>query len=137
MWKSLALVTGGSLLVGVGGCVDDGEQVSTTDELIAHHHGQGFIPNGVPIVNGAGLSTTDSSDGRIDLNNPFFQNLGTNGRRCISCHLPTAGWTITPEQVQLTFDLTNGGTVDDGLGLGAIFRLNDGANSPTADVSTL
>src|SRR5262249_30533350 len=29
------------------------------------------------------------------------------------------------------------GVLDDGVGLGAIFRTNDGANSPTADVSTL
>jgi hypothetical protein len=50
--------------------------------------------------------------------------------------MPTAGWGITPEQVQLEFLLTNGGVINDSLGLGAIFRTNDGANSPNADVST-
>lgn len=28
--------------------------------------------------------------------NLFFANLGTNGRTCFSCHLPEAGWSITP-----------------------------------------
>ena len=50
--------------------------------------------------------------------------------------MPTAGWTITPEQVQLVFAATRGGVIDDGAGLGAIFRTNDGTNSPDADVST-
>ncbi|MGH6864190.1 MAG: hypothetical protein ACRECN_07970, partial [Methylocella sp.] len=25
--------------------------------------------------------------------NPFFQNLGTNGRTCFTCHQPQQGWT--------------------------------------------
>jgi hypothetical protein len=35
------------------------------------------------------------------------------------------------------FDATSGGALNDGLGLGAVFRTNDGSNAPTADVSTL
>jgi len=27
--------------------------------------------------------------------NPFFQNLGTNGRTCFTCHQPQTGWTIS------------------------------------------
>src|ERR1700757_1838385 len=26
---------------------------------------------------------------------PFFQNLGTNGRTCFTCHQPQNGWTIS------------------------------------------
>ena len=124
----------GLLSLGVG-CTDSTPSVSTTDQLIS---GYGFrLPNGVPILNDSGYSTTVSSQGSIDLRNEFFQDLGTNGRRCVTCHAPTAGWTITPEQVQAIFALTDGGVIDDGFGLGAIFRTVDGTVSPDADVSTL
>jgi hypothetical protein len=81
--------------------------------------------------------TTVSTHGFIDLNNEFFQDLGTNGRRCVSCHVPTAGWTLSPRQLQTVFNATDGGKFDDGFGLSAVFRTVDGSNSPDADVSTL
>lgn len=121
-------------LLGTSACSLEEENTSSTEELIRNN---GFIPNGLPIKNPTGKTSTVSTQGRIDLNNEFFQDLGTNGRRCVSCHLPTAGWTITPDQVQAVFDATRGGAIDDGIGLGAIFRTNDGSNSPDADVSTL
>jgi hypothetical protein len=70
-----------------------------------------------------------STAGNVDLTGPFFQDLGTNGRRCVSCHQASDGWTITPAGVQARFDAT-GGT-------DPIFRTNDGSNSPLADVSTV
>jgi hypothetical protein len=97
----------------------------------------GQLPNGVPFRNATGFASTVSSTGRIDLANEFFQDLGSNGRRCVSCHLPTAGWSIVPSQVKEVFALTRGGALKDPFGLGAIFRTNDGSNSPRADVSTL
>src|SRR5499427_1427297 len=95
------------------------------------------LPNGLLFPNPTGFAATTSATGRIDLGNEFFQDLGANGRRCVSCHLPSAGWTITPQQVQAIFERTRGGVIPDPLGLGAIFRTNDGSNSPSADVSTL
>src|SRR5258708_23387686 len=95
------------------------------------------LPNGLPFPNPTGFASTFSTAGRIDLTNEFFQDLGANRRRCVSCHLPSAGWTIVPSQVQAIFDRTLGGVIDDALGLGAIFRTNDGSNSPAADVSSL
>jgi hypothetical protein len=95
------------------------------------------LPNGLPFPNPTGFASTFSTAGRIDLTNEFFQDLGANGRRCVSCHVPSAGWTIVPSQVQAIFSQTLGGLIDDPLGLGAIFRTNDGSNSPAADVSTL
>ncbi len=95
------------------------------------------LPNGMPFPNPTGVASTFSTAGHIDLGNEFFQDLGQNGRRCVSCHLPSAGWTITPAQVQAIFDRTKGGAIPDPLGLGAIFRTNDGSNSPSVDVSTL
>jgi hypothetical protein len=82
-----------------------------------------------PFVNPTGVAKTFSSLGRVNTNNPFFQSLGTNGRACITCHQPSTGWTVTPEQVQRRFDATGG--------LDPIFRTNDGSNSPWADVSTV
>src|SRR5262249_31489737 len=79
--------------------------------------------------NPAGVLRTISVNGHpLDSNNPFFQSLGTNGRACVSCHAPSAGWTITPALVQARFRATDG--------LDPIFRTNDGSNSPLADVST-
>jgi len=88
-----------------------------------------FLPNMLPFPNPAGLAATVSSTGSVDLTGPFFQSLGTNGRACVTCHQPSAGWTITPEHVQARFAET-GGT-------DALFRTNDGSTSPVADVSTV
>ncbi|MEO8843413.1 MAG: hypothetical protein ABI591_26495 [Kofleriaceae bacterium] len=107
----------------------------TSVEAITGHQNQLF-PNHVPVLNGAGWATTVSTAGGIDFKNDFFQDLGKNGRRCVSCHLPTAGWGITPPQIQEIFNLTRGGQFNDGAGLGAIFRPVDGATNPNADVST-
>ncbi|HKW37770.1 MAG TPA: cytochrome C [Burkholderiales bacterium] len=97
----------------------------------------GHLPNGLPFPNPGGFASTVSAAGAIDLGNEFFQDLGANGRRCVSCHAPSAGWSVTPPQVQAIFERTRGGVVADEFGLGAIFRTNDGSNSPDADVSTL
>jgi len=80
--------------------------------------------------NGTGTSRTLTVNGAtIDENNPFFQNLGVNGRRCVTCHQPSAAMTITPPQIQALFNASQG--------LDPLFRLNDGANGPLARVGTL
>ncbi|MGH6794359.1 MAG: hypothetical protein ACREDH_03975 [Methylocella sp.] len=61
--------------------------------------------------------------------NPFFQNLGTNGRTCFTCHQPQTGWSVSAAGIQSRFD-ASGGT-------DPIFRLVDGATCPSDDVSTL
>jgi cytochrome c peroxidase len=77
--------------------------------------------------NPAGQLRTITLDGSaLDTSGPFFQSLGTNGRTCASCHAPGAGWSITPSEVRRRFLDTDG--------LDPIFRLNDGANSPLANV---
>jgi len=116
---------------------DDEASIETVARCDNDHDRDRVLPNGVPFRNESGFAATVSTTGSIDLTNEFFQDLGTNGRRCVSCHQPSTGWTVTPEGLRETFERTRGGTVDDGTGAGAIFRLLDGANSPTADVSTL
>jgi len=59
--------------------------------------------------------------------NPFFQNLGSNGRTCVSCHEPDQGWSISPPTLQKLFKSTPGAPV---------FRTVDGAGCGDADVST-
>jgi cytochrome c peroxidase len=86
-------------------------------------------PNMFGFTNPSGIARTYNVKGAVDFDNPFFQSLGTNGRSCGSCHQPADGWTIVPAHVQARFDATDG---ED-----AIFRTNDGSNSPNADVSTL
>jgi hypothetical protein len=75
------------------------------------------------------LRTITLDGGTLDLSNPFFQSLGTNGRTCNSCHVAATGWTISPPEVRGRFDATQG--------LDPIFRTVDGSNSPNADVSTI
>nr|CCO25555.1 Hypothetical protein Nit79A3_3156 [uncultured bacterium] len=85
-------------------------------------------PNLLPVPNEAGSSLTISTKGGIDANNPFFKPMG-NGRSCATCHQADQGWSISPEGIQAKFNQSNG--------LDPLFRLVDGANSPTAAVGTI
>lgn len=80
-------------------------------------------------ANSSGYAATFSSAGGIDRNSDFFREFGGNGRTCLSCHRPAEGWSIIPPGVQKRFRKT-GGT-------DPVFRPNDGANSPDADVSSV
>src|SRR5262249_52481692 len=137
-----------SFLASAAGCIETGSAIETDggdqpesselDEVVARHcDNNNRLANNVPVFNAAGVFTTVSSDGFIDLNNEFFQDLGKNGRRCVSCPVPAGGWTLSPRQLEPVFDATDGGVFEDGLGLSAAFRTVDGSNSPNADVSTL
>lgn len=79
-------------------------------------------------ANESGVALTISSNGVIDRGNPFFRSLGANGRSCVSCHQPEEGWSMTPKGLRERFERSNG--------MDPVFRPNDGANSPLADVST-
>ncbi len=90
--------------------------------------GTSRIPNLLAEPNASGVARSFVSTGSIDLGSPFFQSLGSNGRTCSTCHQQSDGWTVTPVHVQARFDATDG--------TDPIFRPNDGAVCPTADVST-
>ena len=92
-------------------------------------HGRRARPNQLTFANRSGVQRTITTAPAIDDTNPFFQDLGTNGRTCFSCHRPAQAWTITPEELRQRFDET--------AGLDPIFRNNDGSNCEGADVSTL
>ncbi len=88
-----------------------------------------LLPNPLKTSDPTGVLSTYSTAGGIDINNPFFQSLGTNGRTCNTCHISSSAWTITPADVQAKFNATQG--------TDPIFRTVDGSNCPSADVSTV
>src|SRR4051794_4919399 len=71
--------------------------------------GSSHISNMKEYANGSGTSQSFSSNGALDTRNPFFQNLGSNGRSCTSCHQPDQGWSVTPAGIQQRFEATGGG----------------------------
>lgn len=85
-----------------------------------------------PVVNAeneSGVARTINVNGPVvDDDNPFFADLGVNGRRCVTCHQPEQNMSITPAGVRARFEATEG--------TDPLFRTNDGADSPLADVST-
>ncbi len=81
----------------------------------------GTRPLQIAFENAAGESRTIYVGDKSDLlDNPFFAELGTNGRSCVSCHQPAEGWSVTPEGVQKRFLIS--------YGADPIFRSNDGSN---------
>lgn len=98
--------------------------------VIAHASAQS-LPSLFPLPNGSGLlETYNVNNEPISLKGAFFQSLGSNGRSCSSCHLPTEGWSVSAAEIQLRFLFTQG--------LDPIFRTNDGSNCDhNIDTSTL
>jgi cytochrome c peroxidase len=132
---TLLSILAGSAALSCGGSVTEQPTVSTA--ALSSDDAAG------PFKNPSGASANLSTTGSIDTTNAFFQSLGTNGRACVSCHAPKDGFSITPGSLQDLFDKC--GLSDDkpkknmsaDLQLAcAIFRTNDGSNSPNADVST-
>lgn len=76
----------------------------------------------------SGAIGTFQNGATFTYNNAFFQNLGTNGRTCFTCHQPQSGWTVSAAGVAERFTASGGAD--------AIFRIVDGATCPNADVST-
>src|SRR6185369_15279496 len=92
-----------------------------------------FAGSGVPTplltLDDSGILSTYTENHRINLDSAFFKSLGTNGRSCFTCHQPQDAWTVTPRNIQTRFLFT--------CGQDPIFRTVDGANCPSADVSTV
>jgi hypothetical protein len=82
-----------------------------------------------PFDDPTGRVRSVSTSGEAEVNNAFFQSLGTNGRSCVTCHQASDAWTVTPEHIRARFEASDG--------TDPIFRTVDGANCPSADVTTL
>jgi len=83
------------------------------------------IPNLKASHDATGTVATFNKAGDIDEQNAFFQNQGTNGRACVSCHQPEQAFSITPKAVKLVYDRT--------AGKDPLFAAVDGANCPTGN----
>jgi hypothetical protein len=73
--------------------------------------------------NSSGRLGTVSTVGTIDRGNAFFQNLGTNGRTCATCHLQASAFGLSSEAAQAVFATTGGRD--------PLFAPVDGANCPS------
>ena len=113
----LAVATGGALMTPSAPDAGDGERDGAS-ALVTVRNESGFART----INVAGFPV-------FAVTNPFFQDLGINGRRCVTCHQPDNNMTVTPESIRTRFEATNGHD--------PIFRTNDGSNSPRADVSSV
>jgi cytochrome c peroxidase len=124
-------------LVGCGGGPQSTGNATTDTQAEIRDPGAGsdnarsFVRSRLYSVNRSGISLTlNASGGPLDdPSNPFFQSLGTNGRSCHTCHEPETGMTLTPERARLRFV--------ESRGTEPLFRPNDGAVNPNADVSTV
>jgi len=96
----------------------------------AEIHNTDGIPSGALFKDPAGFVSTVSTRNKIDQTNAFFQDLGTNGRSCATCHQISDGMSITPSHIQKRFQETDG--------LDPLFRANDGSDCDhDIDVSTV
>jgi cytochrome c peroxidase len=94
------------------------------------HNANQFVPRFQEFSDPDGGFANLNLSGRTDTSkNAFFLDIGTNGRRCVTCHQASDAWTVTPPHIQDRFNATNGRD--------PIFRPNDGSGCPTQDVSTL
>ena len=88
-----------------------------------------FVPRFQEFVDRDGRFANFNEGGPTDTTkNAFFQDLGANGRRCVTCHQASDAWSVTPPHIQARFAATHG--------IDPIFRTNDGSGCPTQDVST-
>ena len=79
--------------------------------------------------NGSGSHQTISTTGNVNVSNPFFLSLGTNGRACVSCHQPAAAWGITPVRFSRSSTRATARIRSSDL--------NDGSNAPNLPVTTV
>ncbi|HEY5380963.1 MAG TPA: hypothetical protein VIJ65_01805 [Acidobacteriaceae bacterium] len=83
-----------------------------------------YIPNLNPFPDKTGAVATYSTAGNIDEQNAFFQNLGTNGRSCATCHQPSQAFSLSVDGVRQVYQQTHG--------TDPLFASVDGANCPTS-----
>jgi cytochrome c peroxidase len=76
---------------------------------------------------GGAIATYQPAGPTPTANSAFFQNLGTNGRACFTCHQPEDGWSLSAQHARDRFSANANEP---------LFRLVDGATCPSDDVST-
>jgi cytochrome c peroxidase len=77
---------------------------------------------------GGAIATFQPQGPTTTAKNAFFQDLGTNGRTCFTCHRPGDAWSFSAQHARDRFDANSNDP---------LFRLFDGATCPSDDVTTL
>lgn len=85
-----------------------------------------YLPNLLPFLDLTGFSATNSTSGSIDISSPFFQSLGTNGRSCGTCHLPSNAFGLSAAGAKYRYFITHGKD--------PLFAQVDGSTCPTGPV---
>lgn len=75
-----------------------------------------------PILDSNGEIETVTSNPKLDTDNAFFQNLGTNGRTCGTCHVQRNAFGLNAAEARARFVRTGGSD--------PLFASVDGANCP-------
>ena len=83
-----------------------------------------YIRNLQPFRDSTGYAATYNTAGEIDKGNAFFQQLGTNGRTCASCHQADQAFGLDAAHIRRLFVATRGRD--------PLFAPVDGANCPNA-----
>ena len=118
VWRRVSL-SAAMLVVGVGAVA-----------AIANGPDQEVVPRYQEFTDSEGRFANFNTGGPTNTKkNAFFEDLGTNGRRCVTCHQANEAWSVTPGHIQARFEATRG--------TDPIFRANDGSGCPTQDVSTV
>jgi cytochrome c peroxidase len=82
------------------------------------------LPKGLTLApDPTGVIATFNVAGAMDLDNPFFRSLGSNGRSCSTCHLAAEAMSFTPKHARQAYDETQGAD--------PLFASVDGANCPS------
>ena len=85
-------IWGSLLCLGIFSCGGNAIDPSTND--IATTQSALTVPNNTNFPNDEGVARTFNTSGPTNMNSIFFQNLGTNGRTCGSCHKIESGWSV-------------------------------------------
>jgi hypothetical protein len=86
------------------------------------------IRNFQPFRDATGYVATGNSAGDIDESNAFFQELGTNGRTCATCHQADEAFGLSAEHIRFRFVASGGRD--------PLFAPVDGANCPSAKLGS-
>jgi len=79
------------------------------------------LPRGLTLAaDPTGVIGTFNVAGPMELDNPFFRSLGSNGRSCATCHLASEAMSFTPAHARQVYDETQGAD--------PLFASVDGAN---------
>ncbi len=107
---------------------------ASAQSTTAQEASSGFSPSGRILgtfVDSSGtFRNATNNPAVVNRSNAFFDSsLGTNGQACVTCHQPDQGFSVIVPFIDRQFDRSQG--------LDPLFRANDTASRPDADLSTL